>query len=100
MWGAVLGDEKDPDAPVSSTIFNVDVTSLELNKDEPGTANITPEARDMLYERCQSVSITKDTLKYRSIKLMTMINANGDLVASVAILKDSNVENEALWNVR
>lgn len=99
VWGAVLGDKDADDAPVASTMFNVDVTSLQLNKAKPKHAYITAEARRALKKRCQSVSVTKTVPKYRCIKLMTLINAQGDLISTTAILKDSHIPKVALWKV-
>ena len=80
-------------------MFNVDMTSLQLNKSKPKQAYVTLAACRALKKRCQSVSVTKKIPKYRCIKLMTLINAQGDLIATVAVLKDSNIQETALWKV-
>ena len=48
----------------------------------------------------RALAPTEDSAKYRSIKLMTMVNGQGKLVATIVILKDSKVKEPALWNVK
>lgn len=97
--GAALGDVSEPDRPVPSTIYNVDVTSLEHGRDEQAEAMITEEALRELKKINLAPTVVQPQPQYRCSKLMTLINAQGHLCASIVVIKDEGVSRQNLYKV-
>jgi hypothetical protein len=98
-YGAILGDPSDPDRPVPSTIFNVDVTSLNLGEAIVETALADGEEQEVLKRKGLNASQTKNEKKYRTAKVMTLISAQGTLDATIVIIKDDTLKQERLQPV-
>lgn len=99
-YGAILGDPSDPDRPVPSTIFNVDVTSLNLGEAIVETALADGEEQEVLKRKGLNASQTKNEKKYRTAKVMTLISAQGTLDATIVIIKDDTLKQERLFSLR
>jgi hypothetical protein len=100
IYGAILGDADDPTKPIAATIFNVDVTSVELGRDHEVEALITEEAIRLIREHNLSITVTAAKEKYRTAKVMTLVNAAGSLCCTLVIIKDRDLERADPWVVR
>jgi hypothetical protein len=99
-FGAVLGDDDDPERPVPELIFNIDATGLELERDYVAEALITEEVKTAVAEHNLSVTITAPKRQYRSAKAMTLVNAAGSLCSTMVIIKDREFKEAEVWEVR
>ena len=81
------------------TTTNTDVTSALLGAVLQRA--FTREAtRRILQAACDSVSCTKDEIQQRSISLMTTTSAAGQLLCTIAILKDRKISSFRCVQVR
>lgn len=99
VWGAVMDSTKDKDEVQPWSVFNVDVTSVELGLDPPPMVMVSPTASAKLKKANLGVTVTAPEKQYRSAKLMTIINAYGELNACVCIIKDDKLQNLTLHQV-
>lgn len=73
-------------------LLNTDVTTLFL-KDWAEAGLVTEEARKKFKKDRRGATTTSDKQHQdRTISLMTTISAAGELVSTIAIIKDSNIE--------
>ena len=98
VYGAILGTGND--RPEPETIFNTDVTSLEIGKGDAPAIFTSIGARKELKDHRRGSTVVKKTPKYRTIKLMTTTSAAGALLCTVAIIKDTNIKSLEKWKVR
>ena len=96
--GAVCGNAGDDIQP--EAINNTDITSIVLNGwDNKVAAFVTRASRKLMKLKRLGSTITKNKHKRRSIKLMTTINAAGNLTSTIAMIKDRNFKKLKMWQV-
>jgi len=96
----MLDAEQGASSPVGSTIWNCDVTSIQLGKDVEAEAIITENAQRLIKAHNLSVTVTQAQTQYRCCKLMTLVNASGILAATIIILKDRELKELKCYQVR
>jgi hypothetical protein len=99
LFQAVLGQEGEGNKPVASTMFNVDVTSFEMNNGGSQPIFVTREALEELEQKCLSPNFTEDKLQRRGCSLMTLVSAAGTLDAAIVTIRDETVVAHQLHKV-
>lgn len=94
--GALIGDPTEGFDP--KLFLNSDVTTLLL-QDANEVALLAEGSLEVLGQERKSASITRDGHKARSISLLVTVNAAGQLVCTVGIIKDSNFKEQKIYEV-
>jgi hypothetical protein len=99
VWRAVLGNRGDSREARDCCTWNVDVTSVLINNTLDLTVLVPAAAVKALDKACLGVTVTANEGQARSAKLMTLINAAGELAATIVIIKEAKAPKMSLTKV-